>query len=71
MARSLSTQQSTERLAQARARFHSTGTSVISWARENGYKPSIVYEVLNGRMKCLRGMSHRIAVQLGIKDGVI
>lgn len=55
----------------ARERFHRSGKSVVAWAKENGFTVNLVYEVLNGKRKCLRGQSHRIAVRLGIKDGVI
>lgn len=56
-------------LKAARDRFHRSGKSVVAWARENGFTVNLVYEVLNGRRKCLRGQSHRIAVKLGIKNG--
>lgn len=58
-------------LAQARAWFHRTGTPVSAWARDHGYTPSLVFEILAGRKRCLRGKSHRIAVLLGIKEGEI
>lgn len=58
-------------LKEAREKFHRSGQSVVSWSRENGLTVNLVYEVLNGKRKCLRGQSHRIAVLLGIKDGVI
>lgn len=58
-------------LKEARGKFHRSGKSVVDWARENGFCINLVYEVLNGKRKCLRGQSHRIAVRLGIKDGVI
>lgn len=59
------------RLKQAREAFHSTGKSVASFAREHGFSAKLVYMVLSGRRTCLRGQSHRIAVKLGIKDGVV
>lgn len=51
--------------------FHRSGKSVKAWANENGFHAPLVYEILKGGRKCLRGQSHRIAVRLGIKDGVI
>lgn len=60
-----------ERAAQAREWFLRTGTAVAVWARERGYKATLVHEVLSGRRVCRRGMSHRIAVELRIKDGEI
>jgi gp16 family phage-associated protein len=55
----------------AREWFTRTGKCVNEWARENGFSPGLVYEVLSGKRRCLRGQSHRIAVLLKIKDGVI
>jgi gp16 family phage-associated protein len=51
--------------------FEHTGQSVSQWAREHGFTRSLVYEVLAGRKKCIRGDSHQIAVLLGIKKGVL
>lgn len=56
---------------QAMAEFHRAGKSVLSWATEHGFNANMVYDILKGNRKCLRGQSHRIAVRLGIKDGVI
>lgn len=60
-----------ERRARARARFSRTGYSIQKWARELGVNPRMVTEVLSGRKKGVRGQAHKIAVALGIKDGVI
>lgn len=54
-----------------RKRFNRIGKPVTEWARENGFKPNLVYEILQGRILCKRGKSHRIAVLLGLKDGEI
>lgn len=51
--------------------FEDSGISVAEWARARGFSTSLVYQVLEGRRKCLRGQSHRIAVALGIKQGSI
>lgn len=58
-------------LKAAREQFHRSGKSVVAWAKENGFCVNLVYLVLNGKRKCLRGQSHRIAVRLGVKAGVI
>lgn len=58
-------------LKEARAVFLRSGKSVTGWARENGFTPALVFLVLGGKRPCRRGQSHRIAVKLGIKDGVI
>lgn len=54
-----------------RAVFEDGGISVAEWARAKGFSTSLVYQVLEGRRKCLRGQSHQIAVALGIKQGSI
>ena len=56
---------------EAKAWLQYQGISVSQWCRENGYRQSLVYEILAGRKKCHRGMSHNIAVKLGMKDGVV
>ena len=56
---------------QVRADFNRIGKPVTAWARENGFKPNLVYEVLRGRILCKRGKSHEIAVLLGMKEGEI
>ncbi|WP_373691504.1 DNA-binding protein [Azonexus sp.] len=55
----------------ARNQFDREGRSISGWARENGFSPAMVYAVLAGKKACKRGMAHRIAVLLGIKEGVI
>lgn len=56
---------------EARAWLDYQGISISQWARENNVHHSLVREILAGRKKCLRGMSHNIAVLLGMKHGVI
>lgn len=55
---------------QVRALFSQEGKSFAQFARENNFELSLVYSVLKGRGKALRGQSHNIAVALGIKQGV-
>lgn len=55
--------------AQVREDLGRLGKPVAEWAREKGFKPNLVYEVLRGRIQCRRGKSHRIAVLLGLKEG--
>ena len=57
--------------AEARAWLEYQGISIAQWARENNMNQGLVTEVLKGRKRCLRGMSHNIAVLLGMKEGVI
>lgn len=60
-----------KRLAAAKARFKRVGYSQRAFAKELGVHEGLVTEVLSGRKKCIRGDSHRIAVALGLKDGVV
>jgi gp16 family phage-associated protein len=46
-----------------------TGISIAEWARENRFSCGLVYQVLEGKRRCLRGQSHKIAVALGLKAG--
>lgn len=56
---------------QIRADFIEKGVSIASWAVANGFSYNLVLETLAGRKKGLRGESHKIAVKLGLKAGVI
>lgn len=62
---------SKERREKALEQFRRTGRSMSAWARENGFCPALVCEIIRGRRPCHRGKSHKIAVLLGIKDGII
>jgi gp16 family phage-associated protein len=53
---------------QVKAKFEAEGVSIAEWARARGYKLRTVYAVLSGRRKSQRGISHRIAVDLGLKS---
>lgn len=46
-----------------------SGVSIAEWARANGFSCGLVYQVLDGRRRCVRGQSYRIAVALGLKPG--
>ena len=61
---------------QIRAEFAANGVSYSAWARQRGYSPNMVIAILADneahlRLKCLRGDAHNIAVQLGLKEGVV
>ncbi|MEJ5211771.1 MAG: DNA-binding protein [Burkholderiales bacterium] len=47
------------------------GKTVRAWAQEHGLSERVVWEVLGGRKKGLWGQSHKAAVLLGLKDGVL
>lgn len=50
--------------------FRKRGVSIATWARQNGVSQALVYQVLRGNHVPCRGQSHKIAVLLGIKNGV-
>lgn len=54
---------------ECRSLIEGTGISIAEWARENRFSAGLVYQVLEGKRRCLRGQSHRIAVALGLKVG--
>ena len=54
-----------------RKEFNRKGISIASWASANGFETNLVFEVLSGRKKGIRGQSHKIAVKLGLKQGEI
>lgn len=61
--------QNSESAKRARDAFEESGIPVAEWARAQGFSASLVYQVLEGKRKCLRGQCHRIAVALGLKEG--
>jgi gp16 family phage-associated protein len=56
---------------EAREELESQGISIARWAAKNGVSSNLASAVLRGEQKCLRGECHKIAVLLGIKDGVV
>ncbi len=55
------------RVAAARANLRDNGKPISAWAREHGFSPTLVHNVLTGKRACLYGESFRIAVALGIR----
>lgn len=47
------------------------GLGQNDWARKHGFNPATVSQVLNGRNTGARGVGHKIAVMLGIKEGEV
>lgn len=56
---------------EARAALAYQGKSMAQWGREHGFTLSQVRDVLRKNTPCRIGKSHKVAVLLGIKDGVI
>ena len=50
--------------------FMDRGISLREWAQNHGFSQALVYQVLSGKRKSLRGESYRIAVELGLKEEV-
>lgn len=61
----------TKTRAEVRDAFHRSGISMAEWARAHKLSANLVAQVMAGRRACIRGESHRAAVLLGLKDGVI
>ena len=56
---------------EAKKNFYTRGLSISGWAKAHNLAPQYVYDLLNGRTAGERGESHRAAVLLGLKDGII
>jgi gp16 family phage-associated protein len=57
--------------AQVCDEFKRKGLSPSAWADAHGFSRTLVYEILNEKphRRCTAGISHRIAVMLGLKAG--
>lgn len=65
-------QNSVQRRALAlREELAERGVNLSDWARRRGYPVKLAHQILSGRRPCTRGQSHRIAVELGLKPGVV
>ena len=60
--------QSEDRLIVLRQAFEERGVSVAEWARRRGFNVALVYALLSGRTRGLRGRGHLIAIELGLKQ---
>jgi gp16 family phage-associated protein len=56
---------------EVKERFLQEGRTVASWARSNGVDPRLTAAILKEERTCRSGQSHKIAVLLGLKNGVI
>lgn len=59
-----------------RREFARKGLSYSAWAKQHGYSPNMVIEIINDddanpKRKCIRGECHNIAVSLGLKEGEV
>lgn len=56
---------------EVRTKFEREGTTYAEWARKHNVNKGLVSLILNKDRPCHRGQSHKVAVLLGIKDGII
>lgn len=65
------TQKSLLSRKEARESLSYRGKSIKQWAKENGFPYGAVCDVLNRDRPWRIGLGHKIAVKLGMKNGVI
>lgn len=58
-------------IEEVKAEFAEHGVTIAGWARANGYESEHVRAVLSGKAVGHHGAAHAIAVELGLKKGVI
>jgi len=56
---------------EVRADFDRRGICVADFCRDHDLDQTTVYQLLSGQKKGKRGESHRAAVLLGLKEGVV
>lgn len=56
---------------EVRSELQKRGLSIADWARQNGFTPELVHQVLNSNKIPVRGKSHQIAVKLGLKEALL
>ena len=56
---------------QVLADFKAAGITLSEWARANGFHRMTVVDLLRGARQGLRGETHRCAIALGLKHGVV
>lgn len=52
----------------AKKRIYAEGLTMRQWAERHGFKPLHVYRFLDGTLKGRNGVSHHIAMALGVKQ---
>lgn len=56
-------------ISDVKAELAARGIGISEWAEEHGFPAELVYKVVSGKRKGMRGQSHNIAVALGLKTG--
>jgi len=63
--------QTTRTAQEIREEWLYQGMGQNEWARMHGFNPATVSQVLSGKNTGARGVGHKVAVALGIKNGVV
>lgn len=56
---------------EAKADFVRRGITIKEWCDKHNVNYQTARDILNGRIKGRSGEAHRVAVLLGVKDGVL
>jgi gp16 family phage-associated protein len=67
----MNTNSTEERRKHVEQKLSYMGLSLRGWAIHHGFNPSLVRSVVEGSVSCRFGISHKIAVLLGLKEGEI
>lgn len=63
--------QGADRRQNIRDEFARRGVSIASWAKQKNFSAPLVYAVLEGRRKGVRGQCAQIAIALGLREGTL
>lgn len=55
---------------EAKAKLAYQGISIAQFARLNDFPEAMTRQILQGKRKCTKGISHNIAIALGMKAGI-
>lgn len=58
------------RVEETKPCLRANGMTIWKWSIQRGFSPNLVYSIVQGRRKCIRGKSLQIAVALRIKAAV-
>ena len=51
---------------EVKQQFRARGINIANWAARNGFRASVVYALLDGRTRGLRGQAYLVAQALGM-----
>lgn len=58
-------------LEEVREEFRKSGVVISEWARDHGFEPQVVVDVLNGRRKGKFGVGRKVLIVLGLHDSEV